>query len=71
MDVCSLLLDCALGFSPSSFLFGCKGRGRAQVAVRLESEVASLQQTLEDRMQHGHKCDGQLAALRRQVSVSD
>jgi hypothetical protein len=43
-------------------------RERAQIVGRLESEVASLQQTLEERVQHANKAEEQLAAMRQQVS---
>ena len=42
-------------------------RERALLTGRLESEVASLQQTLQERVQHANKSDEQVAALKRQV----
>lgn len=43
-------------------------RERAKLTGLLESEVASLQQTLEERVQHANKADEQLAALKQQLS---
>lgn len=43
-------------------------RHQAQLTIRLESEVASLQQTLQERVQHANAADEQVVNLKLQIN---